>query len=133
MHDLVQAVHLTNNPRHHSGDIGTFRPYISVRSKTPLPQKIQLVCRTSPSNSEKVDTITISAQDEFENFTSQKRTETRTILPERPEASTSKIDVETPASSSKTAEKKERKGAQKTQPFEFGKAMGTNIEMDTGV
>ena len=53
---------------------------------------------------------------------------------EKPEASTSKIDAETPlANTSKTAEKTERKRAQKTQPVEFEKTMGADIEMDTGV
>jgi hypothetical protein len=53
--------------------------------------------------------IAISAQDEFDSFTAKKRTATRTtILADKPEASTSRVDAETPvAISSKTAEKKD--------------------------
>ena len=90
--------------------------------------------RASPPDTENVE-IAISAQDEFDNFTTKKRTDARpTILAEKPEASTSKVDAETPvASSSKTAEKKERKKATKKQPVEFEKSMGADIEMDTSV
>ena len=85
-------------------------------------------------NTEQVK-IAISAQEEFDNFTAKKRTDTRTtILATKPEVSTSKIDTETPvASSSKTTEKKDRKKAPKKQPINSEKAMGTNIEMDTGI
>ena len=87
-----------------------------------------------PPDTEQVE-IAISAQEEFDNFTTQKRTDMRmTILATKPEASTSKINAETlVASSSKTAEKKDHKKAPKKQPVDSEKAMGTDIEMDTGI
>jgi hypothetical protein len=52
----------------------------------------------------------------------------------QPKASTSKVDAVTPvASSSKTAEKKERKKAQKTQRVDAGKTMSAEFEMDTTI
>jgi len=89
--------------------------------------------KTSPPDTESVE-IAISAQDEFDNFTAKKRTDTRsTVLAEKPVGSTSIIDVQTPVaiSSFKPAEKKERKRAQKGQAVE--KAMGADIEMHISV
>jgi len=88
---------------------------------------------SSPPHTESVE-IAISTQDEFDNFTTKKWTDTRTtILAEKAEASTPNIDAQTPlaGSSSKAAEKKEWKRAQKGQPVE--KAMGADIEMDISV
>ena len=106
--------------------------------------------RTSPPDSENIDTVAISAQDEFDSFTAKKRTESRTAnSPQRPDPSTSKPDTRAPiASSSKvdaeppvttsskvdagapiaSSSKKDRKKAQKIQPVEFEKAMATEMD-----
>ena len=89
-----------------------------------------------PHSFDTEDVPVVTARDEFDSFTTKKRTETRTdnVLDAKlgattaddiagakpanvqPKASTSKVDTETPvASSSKTTEKKERKKAQKAQ------------------
>jgi UDP-galactopyranose mutase len=86
-----------------------------------------IIYKSSPPASENAETVTISAQDEFDSFTSTKRTETRTtMLAETPGASTSQNDANMPVpSSSQTADKKDRK--------KLGKAKATDIEMDTNI
>ena len=105
-----------------------------------------------PHSSDAKDTPLITAQDEFNSFTTKKRTETRTdnvldakseATPEmmtdkpaniQPKVNTSKVDTETlVASSSKTTERKERKKGQKTQCVDSTKPMSANFEMDTSI
>jgi len=66
---IVPHVHLTNNYIMIGHDSHRNFPSVDRRSKT-LPQKIQVAYRTY---FEKIDTITISVQDEFDNFTAKKK------------------------------------------------------------